>query len=149
MEKNIGEKLLRWILGIFGVILAMYICASASYNFVRKKAPSQTARQGAADINDKNTAQKEEKFFPNLPVTISGTYSEETDFAADTNDYLVIAEGTLVNLYTINKEGVQIFEKVLEIDFRSLKPEDRALLTEGILLDNKSDLLSLIEDYSS
>lgn len=148
MEKNISDKILRWGLGIIGVIFAMYICASASYYFVRKKAPSQE-HESAKSFQD-NTQPSEDKPFPNLPVAISGTYSSDTDFSeTDTNDYLMISEGELVNLYTINKDGDKIFEKVLDIDISSLKEEDKDLLTSGILVDSKDDILSLIEDFSS
>lgn len=148
MEKNISNRILRWGLGIIGVIFAMYICASASYYFVRKKAPSQE-HESAKSFEENNTVS-EDKPFPNLPVSIAGTYSSDTDFNdADTNDYLMVAEGELVNLYTINKDGYKIFEKVLDIDIASLKEEDKDLLTSGILVDTKDDILSLIEDFSS
>ena len=148
MEKNISDKILRWGLGILGVLFAMYICASASYYFVRKKAPSQE-HESAKSFQDNNPSS-EDKPFPNLPVAISGTYSTDTDLEpTDTNDYLMVCEGELVNLYTINKDGDQIFEKVLDIDISSLKEEDKDLLTSGILVDSKDDILSLIEDFSS
>lgn len=148
MEKNTSHKILRWGLSILGVVFAMYICASASYYFVRKKAPSQ--EHESAKSFENNTEVSENKPFPNLPVTISGTYSSDTNFSQpDTNDYLMVAEGELVNLYTINKEGYKIFEKVLDIDISSLKEEDKDLLTSGILVDTKADILSLIEDFSS
>lgn len=148
MQKNISDKILRWGLGILGVIVSMYICASASYYFVRKKAPSQE-HESAKSFEENNTTS-EDKPFPHLPVSISGTYSYDTDFEeTDTNDYFIISEGSLVNLYTINKDGYRMFEKVLDIDISSLKEEDKQLLTGGILVDTKNDLLSLIEDYSS
>ena len=148
MKNNFAKKALRWGLGIFGVIFAMYICANASYHIARKKASSQDSKD--ADTFKGNTEFKENKPFPNLPVNMSGIYSETLNFETpDMNDYLVVSEGTLVNLYSITKDGNKIFEEVLEIDLSSLKPEDRTLLLNGILLDTKDDVLSLIEDYSS
>lgn len=148
MKKIIENKVFRWGLGIFGVIFAMYICANASYYITKKRAPLQDSKD--ADTFQEGTEVKEDKPFPNLPVNTSGVYSENLNFESpDMNDYLVVSEGALVNLYSITKEGTKIFEQVLDIDLSSLKSEDKTLLLNGILLDTKDDVLSLIEDYSS
>ncbi len=145
VDKKPTNTLIRWSLGVVGVLLAMYLCANAGYHFVRKNAPSQVS-ESAHDIQD---SQKSNKPFPNLPVGISGTYSEEENLVTDRNDYLVVSEGSLVNLYTIDQEGNQIFERVLDIDPNELRAEDRQLLQNGIILGTREALLSLIEDYSS
>lgn len=145
MDKKPVKVFIRWSLGVVGVLIAMYLCASAGYLFVRKNAPSQVS-ESANDIQD---SQKSNKPFPNLPVGISGTYSEEENLVPDHNDYLVISEGNLVNLYTIDKDGNKIFEKVLDIDPNELREEDRQLLKNGMILGTREALLSLIEDYSS
>lgn len=145
MDKKHTNIFVRWSIGILSVLLLMYICAAASYRYVRKNAPSQVS-ESAHDIQD---SQKSNKPFPNLPVGISGTYSEEENLIPDYNDYLVISEGSLVNLYIIDKDGNEIFEKVLDIDPAALREEDRQLLASGIILGTREALLSLIEDYSS
>lgn len=145
MHKKGISRLLRWGLGILGLMLAMYLCASAGYHFVRKNAPSQIS-DGA---NNKPNTEKGTKPFPNLPVGLSGTYSEEENLVTDLNDYLVVSQGNLVNLYIIDTDGDKVFEKVLDIDLSALKDEDRQLLEQGIILGTKEALLSLIEDYSS
>lgn len=145
MDKKPVKAFIRWGLGVVGVLVAMYLCASAGYLFVRKNAPSQVS-ESANDIQD---SKKSNKPFPNLPVGISGTYSEEENLVSDHNDYLVVSEGNLVNLYTIDKDNNKIFEKVLDIDPKELREEDRQLLKNGIILGTREALLSLIEDYSS
>ncbi|MBO5733430.1 MAG: BofC C-terminal domain-containing protein [Clostridia bacterium] len=148
MDRKHTSKPLRWVLGVIGICLAMYVCASISYHAVRKKAPSQS--ESAYGIHKNNHFKEQSsKPFPNLPVALPGAYSPDENFTRDMNDYLVISEGNLVNLYAINPEGNKIFQKVLDIDPASLKAEDRALLESGILLGTKEALLSLIEDYSS
>jgi len=148
MQKKYLSRPLKWFLGIVGICLAMYVCASISYHAVRKKTPSQS--ESAYGIHENNYFKEQgSKPFPNLPVALPGAYSSDENFTRDMNDYLVISEGNLVNLYAINPEGNKIFQKVLDIDPASLKAEDRALLENGILLGTKEDLLSLIEDYSS
>lgn len=125
----------------------MCVSFTAAYFVVRKSA-SPKNNGNAPAIHDKNDTSN--KPFPNLPVSLSGTYEEETsDFTADTNDYLVISEGTLVTLYAIDKDEKKTFERVLDIDLAALKPEDKALLKKGILLNDKSSVISLIEDFSS
>lgn len=145
MDKKPVNAFIRWGLGVVGVLVAMYLCASAGYLFVRKKAPSQVSESA----NDIQNSQKNNKPFPNLPVGISGTYSEEENLVTDHNDYLVVSEGNLVNLYIIDKDDNKIFERVLNIDPRELREEDRQLLKNGIILGTREALLSLIEDYSS
>ena len=145
MHKKSLSKLLRWGFGVLGFMLLMYLCASAGYHYVRKNAPSQVS-DGA---HNKQNTEKGTKPFPNLPVGLSGTYSEEENLVTDLNDYLVVSEGNLVNLYIIDTDGDKVFEKVLDIDLLALKDEDRQLLKQGIILDTKEALLSLIEDYSS
>lgn len=124
------------------------MCASffVSYKIVKLNAPSNRA-ESAPDVHDEN--YNPEKPFPNLPVTLSGTYEENKEFVSDNFDYLVIAENNLVNLYAIDNDEKKTFERILEIDLASLKEEDRTLLKKGIILNDKASVLSLIEDYSS
>ncbi len=145
VDKKPANTLIRWSLGVVGVLLAMYLCANAGYHFVRKNAPSQVS-ESAHDIQD---SQKSNKPFPNLPVTLSGTYEEGKEFESESYDYLVIAENNLVNLYAIDKDEKKTFERILEIDLAALKTEDRDMLKKGIILNDKASVLSLIEDYSS
>lgn len=146
MKKIFEKSITRVIFSILLVILAMCISFAASYTIIRKNAPS-SQNEGASGIQNENFA--ENKPFPNLPVNLGGTYDKSSDFSPDTNDYLVISEGSLVNLYAIDKDENKTFERVLEIDLASLKAEDRELLKKGILLNDKASLLALIEDYSS
>ena len=145
MKKTFKEKILRYFLTTLGVVLLMCVSYAVSYRVTKNLAPSKT--EGAKNYNNENYDEK--KPFPNLPVTLSGIYEEGADFVPDTNDYLVIAEGNLVNLYIIDKDENKTFEKVLEIDINALKEEDKTLLKKGILLGDRASVLSLIEDYSS
>ena len=125
----------------------MCACFAVSYSIIRKKAPTQIS-EGASDIQNDNHVDSN-KPFPNLPVNLAGTYGENSEFSPDTNDYLIISEGNLVNLYVIDKNEHKTFERILEIDLASLKHEDKELLKKGIILGDKASLLALIEDYSS
>ena len=146
MKINIKNRFLRF--GVYCIFVIILMCASffVSYGIIRNSVPSKTS-ESTPDIQDKSI--DESKPFPNLPVTLSGTYEENKEFVSDTNDYLVIAENSLVNLYAIDKDNKKTFERILEIDLASLKKEDRELLKKGIILNDKSAVLSLIEDYSS
>ena len=146
MKIQIKSRVLRW--GVYCICVIALMCVSffVSYGIIRNSAPSKTS-ESAPNIQDENFDA--DKPFPNLPVTLSGTYEENKEFSGDTNDYLVIAENTLVNLYSIDKDNKKTFERILEIDLASLKKEDRELLKKGIILNDKSAVLSLIEDYSS
>lgn len=145
IKKIFKSRGAKFIFSTICIVLAMCLSYVVSYNVIRKNAPSKN--EGASNIQGENYSY--EKPFPNLPVTISGIYEENSNFTTDTNDYLVISEGNLVNLYVIDKDENKTFERILEIDLASLKPEDKMLLKNGILLGDRSALLSLIEDYSS
>lgn len=146
MKIQIKNRLLR--LGVYCLCVVALMCVSffVSYGIIKNSAPSKNS-ESAPNIQDETF--DESKPFPNLPVTLSGTYEENKEFSGDTNDYLVIAENTLVNLYSIDKDDKKTFERILEIDLASLKKEDQELLKKGIILNDKSAVLSLIEDYSS
>ena len=146
MKIQIKNRFLRF--GVYCLLVAALMCASffVSYKIVKLNAPSNRA-ESAPDIQDEN--YDPDKPFPNLPVTLSGTYEEDEEFVSDNFDYLIIAENNLVNLYAIDNDEKKTFERILEIDLAALKEEDRTLLKKGIILNDKASVLSLIEDYSS
>lgn len=146
IKTQLKSRVLRW--GIYSLCIVLLMCASflISYGVVKNSAPPKNS-ESAPDVQ--NESFNSDKPFPNLPVTISGTYEENENFIGDTNDYLVIAENNLVNLYAIDKDENITFERILEIDIAALKKEDQDLLKKGIILNDKSAVLSLIEDYSS
>lgn len=146
LKNNFKTRTSRIIFSTLCIILAMCVSYAVSYMFIRNSAPSKSA-ESAPNIQDENF--NSDKPFPNLPVTISGTYEENSDFSKDSNDYLVISENNLVNLYVIDKDDNKTFERILEIDLASLKQEDQELLKKGIILNDRASVLSLIEDYSS
>ncbi len=146
MNNLFKTRISRWVSIAVCVALAMCVSYAVSYKIIRKSAPQNHVESAPGNQNEN---YDKDKPFPNLPVTISGGYQEGTGFTDDMNDYLVIAENNIVALYSIDKEDTKTFERVLEIDLASLKREDRELLKKGILLNDKSAVLSLIEDYSS
>lgn len=146
MKKQIANRILR--IGFYSLCVALLMCVSffVSYKIVKQSALSKRA-ESAPNIQDENFDA--DKPFPNLPVTLSGTYEEDEEFKSENFDYLVIAENNLVNLYAIDKDEKKTFERILEIDLAALKEEDRTLLKKGIILNDRASVLSLIEDYSS
>lgn len=144
MKNQTLNRVLR--IGFYSVCVVLLMCVSflVSYKIVKYNAPSKHS-EGASDVRDSNF----DKPFPNLPVTLSGTYEEGEEFESENYDYLVIAENNLVNLYAIDKDEKKTFERILEIDLAALKTEDRDMLKKGIILNDKAAVLSLIEDYSS
>lgn len=146
MKNKINSRIVRWGAFLVCVILLMCVSYAVSYKIIRNSAPSKKT-ESAPNIQDENF--NPDKPFPNLPVTISGTYEENSEFVGESFDYLVISENNLVNLYTIDKDDKKTFERILEIDIAALKKEDQELLKKGIILNDRSDVLSLIEDYSS
>ncbi len=147
MKKLLTNTTARIIFGALLVVFFMCLSFAVSYTVIRKNALSPSDKS-ASDIQNESISESN-KPFPNLPVTISGTYEENGEFTPDTNDYLVISEGNLVNLYAIDKDENKTFERILEIDLYALKREDQELLKKGILLGDRASLLALIEDYSS
>ena len=145
MTKRIFIRFIKVL--VLGILMLMF--ATGGYYIAQKMAPSQKS-EGAYDFSPENTQKyDEETVVPNLPAGVTGTYSAEENLVSDTNDYVVMCNGNLINLYILNKEGDLIFDRILDIDPNSLQPDDQKLLKEGIVLDTKAELLSLIEDYSS
>ena len=83
--------------------------ASMGYFFAKKIASPKNGEN--AQISPGVVSHETNPVFPNLPVGVTGMYSQEENIVYDTHDYLVACQGNLVNLYTINKEGEKIFEK--------------------------------------
>lgn len=135
-------------IGFYSLCVVLLMCVSffVSYKIVKQSALSKRA-ESAPNVHDENFDAN--KPFPNLPVTLSGTYEEDEEFKSENFDYLVIAENNLVNLYAIDNDDKKTFERILEIDLAALKEEDRNLLKKGIILNDRASVLSLIEDYSS
>ena len=146
MKKQIINRILK--IGFYSLCVVLLMCISflVSYKIVKNSALSKRA-ESAPNVHDENFDAS--KPFPNLPVTLSGTYEENNEFKSENFDYLVIAENNLVNLYTIDNDEKKTFERILEIDLAALKEEDKNLLKKGIILNDRASVLSLIEDYSS
>ena len=144
MEKS-RRNVLMVLIFLSCLIVAMFLCGTLGYFFAKKTAPQNDDAVNSKHYNDsgiytplKRPADLKDAF---SPVEISDT--------EDKNDYLVISEGKLVNLYVISADGNKTFDSVLEIDKNSLTESDCFLLDQGIILDTREDLWSLIEDYTS
>ena len=144
MTKRIFIRFIK----VLALGLLMLMFAAGGYYIAQKIMPTQKS-EGAYDFSPENRQKYDEEFSPDLPAGVTGTYSPEENIVLDTNDYLVISNGKLINLFILDKEGNLIFDRILDIDPASLQEDDQILLNEGIILDTKAELLSLIEDYSS
>lgn len=142
MSKRIWIRFIK----VLALGILMLMLAAGGY-YAAKKITGEN-NKNLSDIAEKGEVFEAETP-SDLPVGITGTYSPEESTVIDTNDYLVACRGNLVSLFIINADGEEIFEKILDISPDSLQESDRALLNEGIILDTKAELLSLIEDYSS
>ena len=124
--------------------ISMTLCAYAGYFLAKKKAPQNS---GAASHHNSG-----EGIYSPLArsQSLREAFSASSDVPAQSkDDYLVIKEKNLVNLYIINSDGTKIFRRILDIHTDSLTENDRALLSRGIILDTEEELLSLLEDYTS
>ena len=144
MEKS-RRNILVVLIFLSCLIVAMFLCGTLGYFLAKKTAPQSSDAVNSKHYNDsgiytplKRPADLKDAF---SPVEISDTEDE--------NDYLVISEGKLVNLYIISADGNKTFDSVLEIDKNSLTESDCFLLEQGMILDTREDLWSLIEDYTS
>ena len=106
-----SKRILVRFVKVLTLGISMLILASMGYFFAKKVASPKNGEN--AQISPGVVSHETNPVFPNLPVGITGMYSQEENIVYDTNDYLVACQGNLVSLYTINKEGEKIFEKVL------------------------------------
>ncbi len=142
-----AAKVLLFFLVLF---LVMYLCAVTAYRIVRKKAPQEQSTPNGASDSFVGPAESQMPF--HLPAALKTQVPAEYSVlpsATDQKDYLVIAEEGSVHLYILTDEGELIFSSQLEIPFANLLPEDRAALSEGIILDSDASLATFLEDYSS
>lgn len=146
MEKSFKKRVISSVFFALCLVLAMVVCGSLGYIWAKNKAP----RSSDAQIYEKNI-QNDGIYAPlKRPEGLREAFADsQTVTLENKDDYLVIAESGLVNLYVIGIDGNKTFEQILEIDANSLTPNDRKLLKQGIILDTKEDLLSLLEDYTS
>ena len=144
MEKSRRNTLLVLIF-LSCLIVAMFLCGALGYFLAKKTAPQKSAAVNKNNHNDTGIYTPLKR-----PVDLKEAFSPvENIDTEDKNDYLVISEGKLVNLYVISSDGNKTFDSVLEIDKNSLTESDCFLLDQGIILDTREDLWSLIEDYTS
>ncbi len=147
MEKSIKKTIISSVFFALCLVLAMIICGSLGYIWAKSKAP----QKNDAHVHPKNV-QSDGIYAPlKRPEGLREAFAaSQSIIESETkDDYLVIAQNGLVNLYVINSDGNKTFEKILEIDKNALTPNDQKLLTQGIILDTREDLLSLLEDYTS
>ena len=138
MEKTKRNTLMVLIF-LACLIVTMLLCYSIGYFLAKKTAPQKS-----------DTVHKYDGVYTPLrrPTDLKDAFSPVENIEDD-NDYLVISEGKLVNLYVITADGNKTFDSVLEIDKNALTESDCFLLDQGIILDTREDLWSLIEDYTS
>ena len=163
MERNMRKerclfigKILLWITFI---LLSMFLCASLGYHMVRKSdSESKKAFDGSFYKSPYTMPQKSEAPF-HLPTlhTETGENAVIPDGEEvynlwvdnDKNDYALIAENDLVNLFLLTPDGKQVYLYTTDIALAALTPEDRMLLTDGIIVKSEAELASLLEDYTS
>ena len=144
MEKSRRNVLLILIF-LFCLIVAMFLCGSLGYFLAKKTAPQKSDAVNNHNHNDTGIYTPLKR-----PSDLKEAFSSvENIDDVDKNDYLVISEGKLVNLYVISADGNKTFDSILEIDKNALTESDCFLLEKGIILDTREDLWSLIEDYTS
>lgn len=145
MNKPIKKTIISSVFFSLCLVLAMVICGSLGYIWAKNKAP----RSGDAKITE--NIQNDGIYAPlKRPEGLREAFADSQAIILENkDDYLVIKENGLVNLYVIGIDGNKTFEQILEIDANSLTANDRKLLTQGIILDTREDLVSLLEDYTS
>lgn len=144
MEKS-RRNILLILIFLFFLIVAMFLCGSLGYFLAKKTAPQKSDAVNNHNYNDTGIYTPLKR-----PSDLKEAFSSVDNIDnTDKNDYLVISEGKLVNLYVISADGNKTFDSILEIDKNSLMESDRFLLENGIILDTREDLWSLIEDYTS
>ena len=145
MEKSVKKMIVSSVFFALCLVLAMIVCGSLGYIWAKSKAPQKS------DTKESQNIQNAGVYTPlKRPEGLREAFAASQDIIAeDKDDYLVIAEASLVNLYVISPDGNKTFERILEIDKNALTPNDQNLLAQGIILDTEEDLFSLLEDYTS
>ncbi len=146
MDKSIKKTIISSVFFALCLVLTMVICGSLGYIWAKNKAPR------SSDANKVTENIQNDGIYAPLkrPEGLREAFADSQAIILENkDDYLVIKENGLVNLYVIGTDGNKTFEQILEIDTNSLTPNDRKLLTQGIILDTREDLVSLLEDYTS
>ncbi len=144
MEKS-RRNVLVVLIFLSCLIIAMFLCASLGYFWSKKSAPQKS---DAVNTNQYDTAGIYRPL--KRPQDLKEAFSATEEIPAGNKcDYLIISEGTLVNLYVLNPDGSQTFRQILDINKNSLTEADRTLLNQGIILDTHEEVWSLLEDYTS
>ncbi len=145
MEKSVKKTVISSIFFSLCLVLAMVVCGSIGYIWAKSKAPQKS------DANVYENIQNDGIYAPlKRPEGLREAFADTQNVSVEVKeDYLVISENGMVNLYVIGDDGSKTFDQILEIDKNALTPNDQKLLSQGIILDTKEDLLSLIEDYTS
>lgn len=146
MEKSLKKRIISSVFFALCLVLGMVICGSFGYMWAKNKAPQKSDAQSR-----EKPIQNDGIYAPlKRPEGLREAFADSQNITIENkDDYLVIAEAGLVTLYVIGVDGNKTFEQILEIDKNSLTENDQKLLSQGIILDTREDLLSLIEDYSS
>lgn len=133
------------------IFAAMCLCYAMGYQFVRSNPAAQNEKtERTEEQAEAVTSHEEEVFDFHEADSETASLSQDDVFVAnDPNDYLVIKEGDVVNLYILTKDGEQTFSKELNIAPGALLEEDRAQLENGIILESEEALYALMEDYTS
>ena len=121
MNKNLYFKICSFIIGGFLLIWS----AGFTLFLVRER------------NTEKPTAPSEEK-------TVQSTVQSAT-----LSHYTAQAEQDRVIIYEVYNNGYKKIFSVPNIDFRELTQQDRESFEKGIILKSKSDVASLIEDFTS
>lgn len=74
---------------------------------------------------------------------------ESTVQSAALSHYTAQASENKVIIYEVYNNGYKKIFSVPDIDFRELTQQDRESFEKGIILKSKSDVASLIEDFTS
>ena len=155
MEKGASTGGLRHFLHLFfialAIFLAMLLCATLGYRFVRSSGAKDPKDLYHTEKMQTTPVPKEDPFSntPNPDIASASLPQQNIQIQTDENDYLVLAEDGVVKLYCITPTGEQVFEQTLPIMPDSLLETDRNLLEKGIILESRTALAALLEDYTS
>ncbi len=139
---QVQKKKKGFLFYIFLFACAFSVGLGIGYASIRHRTEEKKS-EIKTDIPQIKSEEKEE------PGQVVSASLPEVTQAPEETGYFVIEQDGRVCVFTTDSAGTRRFSHTLSIQLEALKEEDKKLFQEGIVLQTKEELLSLVEDFSS
>ncbi len=125
--------------------LFLFVCAFAvglgiGYARLKNRKPALPLTETPPSARMEQKQEPEQVASAHLPI--EAEEPEETG-------YFVVEQDGKVCVFKVDADGLKRFSHFIPVELDALKEGDRALFQEGLPLETKEELLSLVEDFSS